>query len=48
MYYSYFSGHIYVEKTSEQCYLGERSSQKVKKGVWWDKYSSKGSGERQV
>ena len=48
MHYSYFSGNIYVEKTSEQCYLGERNSQKTKEGVWWDRYSSKGSDDQQV
>ena len=45
---SYFSGHIYVEKTSEQYYLGYHNSQKTRKGVWWDKYSSKGSDDQQV
>ena len=30
MHYSYFSDCIYVEKTSEQCCLGERNSQKPK------------------
>ena len=48
MNYIYFSGRIYVEKTFEQCYLGERNSQKAKEDVWWDRYSSKGSGKRQV
>ena len=48
MHDNYFSGRIYVEKTSEQCYLGYRNSQKAKKGVWWDKYSSNSSDDQQV
>jgi len=48
MHYSYFSGRIYGEKTSEQCCLGERNSQKAKEGVWWDRYSSKSSDDQQV
>ena len=39
---------IYVEKTPEQCYLGNRNSQKAKVGVRWDRYSSKGSDNQQV
>ena len=42
MHCSYFSDRIYVEKTSEQCYLSYNNSQKTKEGVWWDRYSSKG------
>ena len=30
IHYSYFSGRIYVEKTPEQCCLGNHNSQKVK------------------
>ena len=48
MHCIYFSGHIYVEKTLEQCYIGYHNSQKAKEGVWWDKYSSKGSDDQQV
>ena len=46
MHYNYFSSRIYVEETSEQCCLDERNSQKAKEGVWWDKYSSKGSDDQ--
>ena len=48
MYYSYFSGHIYVDKTFEQRCLGYHNSQKAKVGVWWDKHSSSGSNNQQV
>ena len=48
MHNSYFIGHIYVEKTFEQCYLGYHNSQRVREGDWWDKYSSKGSDDQQV
>ena len=48
MHYSYFSGRIYVEKTSEQCYLSKRNSQKAKEGVWWNRCSSKGLDDQQV
>ena len=48
MYYNYFTGHIYVEKTFEQCYLGYRNSQRARKGVWWDKYLNKGSDDQKV
>ena len=48
MHNSYFTGRIFVEKTSEQCYLGYRNSQKVRESGWWDKYSSKGSDDQQV
>ena len=48
MHNSYFAGRIYVEKTSEQCYLGYRNSQRARKGVWWDKYSSRDSDDQQV
>ena len=37
-----------MEKTSEQRYLDYHNSQKTKEGVWWDKYSSKGSDDQQV
>ena len=42
MHNSYFIGRIYVEKTSEQYYLGYRNSQRAREGGWWDKYLSKG------
>ena len=42
MHNSYFSGRIYVEKTSEQCYLNYYNSQEAREGVWWDGYSSEG------
>ena len=45
---SYFYGCIYVEKTSEQYYLGYHNSQKTKEGVRWDRYSGKGLDDRQV
>ena len=48
MHNSYFSGGIYVEKTSEQCYLGYFNSQRARKGGWWDKYLSRGSDNQQV
>ena len=48
MHNNYFTGRIYVEKTSEQCYLGYRNSQRAREGGWWDKYSSKGSDDQQV
>ena len=48
MHNSYFIGRIYVEKTSEQCYLGFRNSQRATEGGWWDKYSSRGSDNQQV
>ena len=48
MHCSYFSGRIYVEKTSEQYYLNYYNSQKTKEGVWWDRDSSKGSDDQQV
>ena len=48
MHCSYFSGHIYVEKTFEQWYLGYHNSQRTREGVWWDMYSSKGSNDQQV
>ena len=48
MHYSYFSSHIYVEKTFKQCYLGEHNSQKAKEGVWWNRYLSKNSDDQQV
>ena len=48
MHCSYFSSRIYVEETSEQYYLGYHNSQKIRGGVWWDMYSSKGSDDQQV
>ena len=48
MHNSYFTCHIYVEKTSEQCYLGYRNSQRAREGGWWDKYLSKGLDDQQV
>ena len=48
MHNSYFIDRIYVEKTSEQCYLGYRDSQSAREGGWWDKYSSGGSDNQQV
>ena len=48
MYNSYFTGRIYVEKTSEQCYLGYRNLQSAREGGWWDKYSSRGLDNQQV
>ena len=45
---NYFTGHIYVEKISEQYYLGYRNSQRAREGGWWDKYSSGGSDDQQV
>ena len=48
MHCSYFSGRIYVEKTSEQYYLSYRNSQRAREGVWWDKYLSRGSDDQQV
>ena len=48
MHCSYFSNCIYVEKISEQYYLGYQNSQKIREGVWWNKYSSKGSDDQQV
>ena len=48
MHNSYFTGRIYVEKTSEQCYLGYRNSQRVREDGRWDKYLSKSSDDQQV
>ena len=48
MHYNYFFDRIYAEKTSEQCYLSERNSQKAKEDVWWDRYSSKNPDDQQV
>ena len=48
MHCSYFSGRIYVEKTSKQYYLSYYNSQKTKDSVWWDRYSSKSSDDQQV
>ena len=48
MHYNYFSDRIYVEKTSEQYYIGYHNSQKTREGVWWDRYLSKGSNDQQM
>ena len=48
MHNSYFTGDIYVEKTSEQCHIGYCNSQSAKEGGWWDKHSSGGSDNQQV
>ena len=48
MHCSHLSGRIYVEKTSEQRYLGYYNSQETREGVWWDRYSSKSSDDQQV
>ena len=48
MHCSYFFGRIYVEKTSEQYYLNYHNSQETREGVWWNRYSSKGSDDQQV
>ena len=48
MHYNYFAGRIYVEKTPEQYCLGNHNSQKVRGGVWWDKYSSNNLNDQQV
>ena len=48
MHCSNFSGRIYVEKTPEQCSLNHYSSQRAKKDVWWDMYSSEGLNDWQV
>ena len=48
MYYNCFSGHIYVEKTFEQYYLGYHNSQEVREGVWWERYLSEGLDDQQI
>ena len=48
MYNSYFTGRIYMEKMSEQWYLGYCNSQRAREIDWWDKYLSKGSDDQQV
>ena len=48
MHYNCFFGHIYVEKTFEQYYLGYHNSQKAKKYILWDKYLSNSSDDQQV
>ena len=45
MHCSYFFGRIYVEETPEQCYLSYHNLQKIREGVWWDKYLSEGSND---
>ena len=44
MHCTCFYGRIYVEYTSEQCFLGDHNSEKAKEEVWWDKYSSGSDG----
>ena len=48
MHCNYFSSRIYVEKTSEQGYLGYHNLQETREGVWWDRYLSKGLDDQQV
>ena len=48
MHYIYFYGRIYVEYTSEQCFLRDHNSEKVKEEIWWDKYSIDGLDDEQV
>ena len=48
MYYSNFSGRIYVKKTSEQCNLNHYHSRRAKEDGWWDIYSSGGLDDEQV
>ena len=48
MHNNYFTGHIYVEKTSEQCHINYRNSQSTREGGWWDKHSSGDSDNQQV
>ena len=48
MYYSNFSGHIYVEKTFEQCSFNHHHSRIAKEDGWWDIYSSGGLDNEQV
>ena len=45
---SNFSGHIYVEKTSEQCSFNHHHSRIAKEDRWWDRYSSAGLDNEQV
>ena len=42
MHYNYFPDRINVEKTPEQCYLGNHNSQRTERSVWWDGCSSGG------
>ena len=37
-----------MEKTSEQHYPSYHNSQETVEGVWWDRYSSKGSDDQHV
>ena len=48
MHCTYFYGRIYVEYIFEQYFLGDHNSEKAKKEVWWDKYSSDGLDDEQV
>ena len=48
MHCSNFLGHIYVEKTSEQCSLNHYCSQRAKKDAWQDTYSSAGLDDEQM
>ena len=40
MHYSNLFGHIYVEKTPEQCILNHHRLQRAREDAWWDIYSS--------
>ena len=48
MHNSYFTGRIYVEKTSEQYLIDYRNSQSAREGGWWDKHLSGSSDNWQV
>ena len=48
MHCSNFSGHIYVEKTPEQCSLNHHRSQRTREDAWQDIYSSIGLDDEQV
>ena len=48
MHCSNFSDRIDVKKTPEQCSLNHYSSQRARKDVWWDMYSSEGLNDWQV
>ena len=48
MHCNNFSGRIYVEKTSKQCYLNHYHSRRAKEEAWWDIYSSGGLDDEQV
>ena len=48
MHCSYFSGHIYVKKTPEQCSLNHHHLQRVREDAWQDIYSSISLDDGQV